>query len=108
MAPKFLAREMLKELVVHENRQRKQLNQAKNNILNLAEGWGELILEYYDENGKIVRVFENGCSIIGQPNSEANHEIIKNILRFLVENPSILENEHISRGEGNLQIHFRD
>jgi hypothetical protein len=75
--------------------------------IDLANCWGKVVCEYYDEDGKIVRIFENGCSIIGEPNPEARQEVTRNILRFLVENPSILENEQMSRGEGIIQIHFR-
>ena len=74
----------------------------------LANGWGKVVCEYYNENGKIVRIFENGCSIIGEPNPEASREVTRNILRFLVENSSILENEQNFKSEGGIiQIHFR-
>lgn len=81
---------------------------AKNRDINgLSSGWGEVVCQYYNEDGKIVRIFENGCSIIGEPNSVTSQEVTRNILRFLVENPSILENEQAARSEGVIQIHFR-
>jgi hypothetical protein len=78
------------------------------NMIDFANGWGKVVSEYYNEDRKIVRIFENGCSIIGEPNPEASQEVTRNILRFLIENSSILENEHNPKSQGGvIQIHFR-
>ena len=73
----------------------------------MTTGWGKVVREFYNEDGKKVRIYENGCSIIGEPNLAAKNEVARNILHFLIENPSILGSEIVSDG-GCIQIYFRD
>ena len=82
-----------------------QVRQSKTN--QITKGWGKIVHEYSSEGGKRVRVYENGCSIIGEPNLAAQKEVASNLLRFLIENPSILDTEFTSR-ENVIQIYFHD
>ena len=74
-------------------------------ITKLTEGWGEIVREFTNEDCRKVRIFANGCSTIGEPNLAASKEVVRDILRFLIENPSLIEPEVVS-SDVCIQIHF--
>ena len=76
-------------------------------ITKMTEGWGEILQEFTNEDGRKVRIFANGCSTIGEPNPAVCTEVVRDILRFLIENPSLLEPEVVS-SDGFIQIHFSE
>ena len=45
-------------------------------ITKLTEGWGEILREFTNEDGRKVRIFANGCSTIGEPNPAANSNLV--------------------------------
>lgn len=76
-------------------------------ITKMTEGWGEILREFINEDGRKVRIFANGCSTIGEPNPSACTGVVREILRFLVENPSLMAPECL-KSEGCIQIHFSE
>jgi len=71
------------------------------------ENQGQIVREYYNEAGKMVRISVNGSPTFGESNTAAENEVASNFLRFIVENPSVLESDVLSKG-GSIRINFED
>lgn len=72
-----------------------------------TELWGKILHEFSNEDGKKVRIFENGCSTIGEPNPAACSDVSCNILQLLITNPSLIDPEIVTK-DGCIQIYFSD
>ncbi len=68
---------------------------------------GKIVREYTNEAGKTVRISVNGTLSFSESNSSDENQIARNFTRFLVENPSVLNSDVVSKG-GSIQINFPD
>ncbi|MFC1996808.1 hypothetical protein ACFLXI_04275 [Chloroflexota bacterium] len=87
----------------------------------IKHGWGDVVDEYFNEDGKKVRLYENGCSTVGEPNLDALRAIAVSIRDWLLsldddEYERVMFGSHEdemqcaaneSKGKGTIELCYR-